>query len=123
MPPALLPIFPGKIEHDATNGNLQQQRSPNRAQADALLFTDNTKAIASNTTIPTTLLIISIMIFLHASKPGVSAGFGMFDEYGRRLSAHQKLTHETLIFFGNFARQNGVIKDQLNIGFQAITVS
>ncbi len=55
----------------------------------------------------------------------------MFDEYGRRLSAHQKLTHglsahqklthETLIFFGNFARQNGVIKDQLNIGFQAIT--
>ncbi|STM23075.1 Uncharacterised protein [Escherichia coli] len=40
----------------------------------------------------------------------------MFDEYGRRLSARQKLTHETLIFFGNFARQNGVIKDQLNIG-------
>ena len=63
MPPALLPIFPGKIEHDATNGNLQQQRSHNRAQADALLFTDNRNAIASNTTIPTTLLIISIMIF------------------------------------------------------------
>ena len=54
-------------------------------------------------------------------NPASAPGFGMFDEYGRRLSARQKLTHETLIFFGNFARQNGVIKDQLNIGFQAIT--
>ncbi len=54
MPPALLPIFPGENRDDATNGNLQQQRSPNRAQADLFLFTDNTKAIASNTTIPTT---------------------------------------------------------------------
>ncbi len=51
-------------------------------------------------------------------NPASAPGFGMFDEYGRRLSAHQKLTHETLIFFGNFARQNGVIKDQLNIGFR-----
>jgi hypothetical protein len=34
-------------------------------------------------------------------NPASAPGFGMFDEYGRRLSAHQKLTHETLIFFGN----------------------
>ncbi len=45
----------------------------------------------------------------------------MFDEYGRRLSARQKLTRETLVFFGNFTRQNGVVEHQLDIGFQAIT--
>lgn len=44
----------------------------------------------------------------------------MYDKYGRRLSARQKLTHETLIFFGNFARQNGIVKHQLDVRFQAI---
>ncbi len=48
MPPALLPIFRGKIEHDATNGNLQQQRSATVRKLMLFLFTDNTKAIASN---------------------------------------------------------------------------
>ena len=47
----------------------------------------------------------------------------MFDEYGRRLSARQKLTRETLVFFGNFTRQNGVVEHQLDIGFQAVTAS
>ncbi len=122
MPPALLPIFPGKIEHDATNGNLQQQRSANRAQADALLFTDNTKGNCQQYHHPhnTSHYIHNDFPFMPVN-PASAPGFGMFDEYGRRLSARQKLTHETLIFFGNFARQNGVIKDQLNIGFQAIT--
>ncbi|STL74574.1 Uncharacterised protein [Escherichia coli] len=45
----------------------------------------------------------------------------MLDEYGRRLSARQKLTRETLVFFGNFTRQNGVVEHQLDIGFQAVT--
>lgn len=45
----------------------------------------------------------------------------MFDEYGRRLSARQKLTRETLVFFGNFTRQNGVVEHQLDVGFQAVT--
>lgn len=45
----------------------------------------------------------------------------MYDQYGRRLSARQKLTRETLVFFGNFARQNGVVEHQLDVGFQAVT--
>ncbi len=45
----------------------------------------------------------------------------MFDEYGRRLSTRQKLTRETLVFFGNFTRQNGVVEHQLDVGFQAVT--
>ncbi len=60
------------------------------------------------------------MIFPHASKPGVSARFWYVD-HGRRLSARQKLTRETLVFFGNFTRQNGVVEHQLDIGFQAVT--
>ncbi len=47
----------------------------------------------------------------------------MLDEYGRRLSARQKLTRETLVFFGNFTRQNGVVEHQLDIGFQAVTAT
>ncbi len=47
----------------------------------------------------------------------------MYDQYGRRLSARQKLTRETLVFFGNFARQNGVVEHQLDVGFQAVTAS
>ena len=47
----------------------------------------------------------------------------MYDQYGRRLSARQKLTRETLVFFGNFTRQNGVVEHQLDVGFQAVTAS
>ena len=54
-------------------------------------------------------------------NPASAPGFGMLDEYGRRLSARQKLTRETLVFFGNFTRQNGVVEHQLDIGFQAVT--
>mgnify|MGYP007097177589 CR=1 FL=1 len=54
-------------------------------------------------------------------NPASAPGFGMFDEYGRRLSARQKLTRETLVFFGNFTRQNGVVEHQLDVGFQAVT--
>ncbi|NUC26295.1 hypothetical protein HUC31_31250, partial [Escherichia coli] len=43
-------------------------------------------------------------------NPAQAPGFGMYDQYGRRLSARQKLTRETLVFFGNFARQNGVVE-------------
>ncbi|WHH05324.1 hypothetical protein QDW91_08870 [Escherichia coli] len=46
-------------------------------------------------------------------NPASAPGFGMLDEYGRRLSARQKLTRETLVFFGNFTRQNGVVEHQL----------
>lgn len=56
-------------------------------------------------------------------NPAQAPGFGMYDQYGRRLSARQKLTRETLVFFGNFARQNGVVEHQLDVGFQAVTAS
>ncbi len=45
MPPALCPFSRGKIEHDATNGNLQQRAAPTVRKLMLFLFTDNTKAL------------------------------------------------------------------------------
>lgn len=104
-----------KIQHNAANCDLQYQRSSDCAQTNTFLFTDSRNAMASNTTIPTTLLIISIMKFPSCRNPALSPCFGRFDIRGRPHSARKILSGEALIFLRNFAGQHRVVEHQLNI--------